>query len=283
MITTAPKTFLETMKGLVGSPRALALFAALYALLLGTLYWFIATREATVWQVAITLFGLVLIPAEFVILQAAILDQTRDSRFRWRVILIDALKIFVVTIPILIVAYVLWYLLNKWQLHYPAPKAAFVFPPAPPNPQPVHWPTLLFGTLRCLLFGIAFPLAMIHKWIEVTRNDLKTLFAGGAKGILKRIGRGCARAFSSNSVLTYALGLFVFVLIPYALLFVPITIKGNKTEFVVFVLRLVLVFVFTLCGWIVTVGALAKLPCNSAVGEPKPEAKPLKLSEEPTG
>jgi hypothetical protein len=258
MITTAPKTFLETTKGLVGSPGALAIFTALYALLLATLYWFIATREATVWQVAITLFGLVLIPAEFFILQAAILDQARDSTFRWRAILIGALKIFVVTIPILIVAYVLWYLLNKWQLHYLAPKAAFVFPPAPPKPQPVHWPTLLFATLRCLLFGIVFPLALIHKWIEVTRNDLKTLLAGGANGILKRIGRGCARAFSSNSVLTYALGLIFFVAIPYALLFVPLKITGNKTEFAVFILRLVLVFVFTLIGWVVTLQTLAR-------------------------
>ena len=283
MIATTFKTWIDTTKALLTNIRALVIFAALYALLLGTLYWFIATREATVWQVAITLFGLVLIPAEFFILQAAILDRARDSGFRWRAILIDALKIFAVTIPVFIIAYLLWYLLNKWQLHYPAPKAAFVFPPAPPKPQPVHWPTLLFGTLRCLLFGVVFPLALIHKWIEVTRNDLKTLLAGGAKGILRRIGRGCACALSSSSVLTYALGLIVFVLIPYALLFVPLKITGNKTEFAVFILRLVLVFVFTLFGWIVTVGALAKLPCEIAVVDSKPESKPLKLSEEPTG
>ena len=283
MITTTFKTWIGTTKALLTNPRALAIFAALYALLLATLYWFIATREATVWQVIITLVGLVVIPAEFFILQAAILDQARDQGFRWRTILIDALKILVGTIPILIVAYVVWYLLNKWQVHYPAPKPAIVFPPAPPKAQPLHWPTLLFATLRSLLFGIALPLATIHKWIEVTRNDLKTLFAGGAKGILKRIGRGCARAFSSNSVLTYALGLVVFVLIPYALLFVPLTIKGNKTEFAVFMLRLVLVFAFTLFGWIVTVDALAKLPREIAAAAPKPESTPLKLSEEPTG
>ena len=285
MIATTLKTWIDTIRALLTSPRALAIFTGLYALLLGTLYWFIATREATVWQVAITLLGLVLIPAEFFIFQAAILDQARDSRFRWRAILIDALKIFVVTIPILIVAYILWYLLNKWQAHYPTPPRVLVFdtPHGPPNPQPLYWPTLLFATLRCLLFGIAFPLATIHKWIQVTRNDLKTLLAGGAQGILRRVGRGCAHAFSSNSVLTYALGIVVFVLIPYALLFVPITIKGNKTEFVVFILRLVLVFVFTLFGWIVTVGALTKLPCESAAMDAKPEAKPLKLSEEPTG
>jgi hypothetical protein len=283
MIATTFKTWIDTTKAQLTNPRALAIFAALYAVLLATLYWYIATREATVWQVIITLVGLVVIPAEFFILQAAILDQARDQRFRWRAILINALKIFVVTIPILIVTYVLWYLLNRWQLHYPAPKAAIVFPPALPKVQPLHWPTLLFATLRCLLFGVVFPLAIIHKWIVVTRHDLKTLFAGGAKGILKRVGRGCAHAYSSNSVLTYALGLVLFVLIPYGLLFVPLTIKGNKTEFVVFILRLVLVFAFTLCGWIVTVGALAKLPGEIVAVAPKPERQPLKLSEEPTG
>ena len=283
MIATTFKTWIDTTKALLTNVGALAIFAALYALMLATLYWYIATREATVWQVIITLVGLVVIPAEFFILQAAILDQARDQGFHWRAILIDAVKIFVVTIPIFIIASVLWYLLNKWQMHYLAPKAAIVVPPAKPQPQPLHWPTILFATLRCLLFGIAFPLAVIHKWIEVTRNDIKTLFAGGAKGILKRIGRGCAHAFSSNSVLTYALGLVVFVLIPYALLFVPLTIKGNKTEFTVFIFRMILVFVFTLCGWIVTVSALAKLPRESAVVNAKPESQPLKLSEESTG
>jgi hypothetical protein len=279
MITTAPKTFLETIKGLVGSPAALAVCAALYALLLATLYWFIATREATVWQVAITLFGLVLIPAEFFILQAAIVDHARVAGFHWGQIVRDAIKLFVATIPIVLIGWLLWYLLNKWQVHFPAPKPVIAFPPAPPKLQPVHWPTLLSATLRCLLFGIALPLVAIHLWIEIASHDLKTLFAG----LLKRIGGVFARAFSSSSVLTYALGLIVFVAIPYALLFVPLTIKGNKTEFLVFMLRLVLVFVFTLCGWIVTVGALAKLPREIGAVAPKPESTPLKLSEEPTG
>ena len=244
------RAFVDSARALLANPRALALFAALYALLLATLYWFIATREATVWQVAITLLGLVVIPAEFFVLQAAIIDHARQTRVPWRAILIDACKFFVVTIPILILGYVLWILLNKWQIHYPAPKAAIVFPPAPPKPQPVHWPTLLFATLRCLLFGIMLPLATIHLWIEVAARDLKSF--------PKRIGSALARAFSSNSVLTYALGLIIFVAIPYALLFIPFTIKGNKTEFVFFTFRLLLVFAFTLIGWVITLQVLAR-------------------------
>src|SRR6266849_6918415 len=115
MIATTFKTWIGTTKALLTNPRALAIFAALYALLLATLYWFIATREATVWQVAITLFGLVLIPAEFFILQAAIFDHARVARFPWKQIVRDALKLAVVTIPIILIGSALWYLLKKLQ------------------------------------------------------------------------------------------------------------------------------------------------------------------------
>ncbi len=254
MITETLKRWTDTTRSLVTNVRALAIFAGLYALLLATLYWFIWTREATVWQVFITLAGFVVIPAEFFIFQAAIVDHARVGKFSWKQIVLDAIKLFVATIPIILVGWLLWYLLNKWQVRYPAPRAPFALPPAKPPLPPMHWPTLLFGTVRGLLFGLALPLATIHLWIEVASHDLKTLFAG----FPKRIGGVFARAFSSSSVLTYALGLIVFVAIPYALLFVPVTIKGNKTEFAVFILRLVLVFVFTLVGWVVTVGALAR-------------------------
>ena len=258
MIATTLKTWINAIRELVTSPRALAIFAALYAVLLATLYWFSATREATVWQVFITLAGFVVIPAEFFILQAAIIDHTKQQRFQWRGIVIDAVKCFVVTIPILLIGWLLWYLLNKWQLHYPAPKVPFPLPPAKPTVPATHWPTLLFATVRGLLFGLALPLLTIHLWIEVAGAEVRALFAGGAAPFFKRIGNACARAFSSNSVLIYALGLIVFFVIPYVVLFKQVTIKGNKTEFAFFVLRLVLVFVFTLIGWIVTVGALAR-------------------------
>jgi hypothetical protein len=282
MITTAPKSFLETTKSLLSSPRALTVFAALYVLLLATLYFFSSTREATVWQVLITLAGLFVIPAEFFVLQAAIIDRTKQQKFSWSGIPIDAIKLFVVTLPILLFGWLLWYLLNKWQLHYPAPKVPITFRPPAPPPPPTHWPTLLLATLRCLLFGVALPLATIHLWIEVAGTQVRAMFAGGVLPFLKRIGNAFARAFASDSVFIYALGLIVFVLIPYALLFVPITIKGNKTEFAFFILRLLLVFAFTLIGWVVTVTALARLSRETArVSAPKSEAKPLALSEEP--
>jgi len=261
------RTLFHSARALLGSPRALAIFAALYALLLVSLYGFIATREATVWQVTITLLLLVLVPLEFFVLQSAILNRAREPRFRWAQIVRDAIKLAVVTIPVFLLAWALWALLNKWQLRFPVPQPPITFPPAAPKTHPMHWPSLLFATVRCLLFGVALPLAAIHLWIEVAGRNVRDLVSGGGQAVLKRMGNVFARAFVSESIFTYALGLIFFVTIPYALLFIPFTVKGTKTDFAVFIARLALAFLFTLIGWIVTLTALMRESTASAVVE----------------
>ena len=146
--------------------------------------------------------------------------------------------------------------------------------PKPPKPLPLHLPTILFATLRFLLLGLVLPLTTIHLWIEVTAHDVRTSLGGGAKSVLKRIGNVFARALAFDSVLIYALGLIVFVLVPYVILFVAIPVKGTKTDFAVFIARLLLVYVFTLIGWIVTLSTLAKL-------EPTPAVPVSTISEAP--
>ena len=250
--------FVHATRRTVTDLRALGILVALYALLLVSFYIFVSTREATVWQVLITYLFLVLVPAEFFVLQAAILCHARERRFHWSQIVRDAIKLVVITIPIILLGWALWALLNRWQLHYQAPTPSITFGPAPPKTQPMHWPATLFATLRFLLFGIAFPLTTIHLWIEVTGRDLKSLVSGGAEAIVKRLGGLLSRAFASDSVFTYALGLVLFVFIPYAILFVPITIKGTKTDFAVFILRLVIAFALILIGWVVTLTTLTR-------------------------
>jgi hypothetical protein len=260
MITETLKTWTGETKSLLTNPRALAILAALYAVLLASLYGFISIREATLWQVSLTMLLLVLIPLEFFVLQAAILQHARIQKFHWGQILRDAIKLAVVTIPIILLGFLIQYLLNKWQAHYLAPEPSLILPGAkPPAPLPVHWPSVLFATARLLLLGVVLPLATIQLWIETVARDLRSSFSGGVKPVFQRIGNALARAFQSDSVLTYALGLIVFVLVPYAVLFMRIPIKGNKTEFAVFILRLLLVYLFTLVGWIVTVNTLTKI------------------------
>jgi hypothetical protein len=250
--------FLHATRRTVTDLRALGILVALYALLLVSFYIFVSTREATVWQVLITYLFLVLVPAEFFVLQAAILCHAREKKFHWSQIVRDAIKLVVITIPIILLGWALWALLNRWQLHYQAPTPPITFGTTPPKTQPMHWPTTLFATLRFLLFGIAYPLTTIHLWIEVTGRDLKALVSGGAEATVKRIGSVLSRAFASDSVFKYALGLVLFVFIPYALLFVPITIKGTKTAFAVFILRLVIAFASILIGWVVTLTTLTR-------------------------
>jgi hypothetical protein len=102
----------------------------------------------------------------------------------------------------------------------------------------------------------------------VARGKVRTLFAGGA--FFKRISTALGRALAFESVLIYALGLVIFFVIPYVILFVPFTPKGNKTDFAFFVLRLVLSFIFSFIGWIVTISALTRNSLES-LPEPSPE------------
>ena len=275
------KHFLENARATLTNLRALAMFAGLYALLLVTFYIFIATREATFLQVLITCAVLVLMPAEFFVLQSAIVEHARTGKFSWRQIFRGAIKLFIATIPVVVIALVFWALIDKFQLHYPAPKAALAESlRGAPKPQPLHWPTVIFATIRFLLFAIALPLATIHLWIRVARGDVRTLFSGGAEATVKRIGRWLARAFASDSVLMYALGAILFAFIPYAILFIKISPKGTKTDFAVFIAQVLIAFCFSLIGWIVTVTALSKLNTQTSIAN-VPQRAPSTTAEAP--
>jgi hypothetical protein len=70
-------------------------------------------------------------------------------------------------------------------------------------------------------------------------------------------------------VLIYALGMIVFVVLPYTILFVPLSPKGNKADFATFIFRLLLTYIFTLIGWVVTISALTR-----NAGSPSPAPSP---------
>jgi Ca2+/Na+ antiporter len=256
-MTTTLKLWFDSLKTTLTSLRAL-LLVVLYALLLVSFYFFISTREATVWQVFLTYTLLFLVPALFFVFQAAILDFARQHKFALKQVFLSALKLFLVTIPVVLIGLFVWWLMNKLQARFPPPQAPVVFAPRAPQPQPIHWPTMLITTLRFVIFGVAFPLATIHLWIEASVCDVRASFAGGAKTIFGTMGRALARAFSSEAVFVYGLGLILFVLGPYLFLFAPIHPKGTKTDFAVFILRLLLAFAFTFIGWVVTITTLTK-------------------------
>jgi hypothetical protein len=277
MITTL-RLWFESLRSTLTNLRALGIFVALYALLVISFYFFISTREATVWQVLVTYALLLLLPAEFFVFQAAILEFARERKFVVKNILLSALKLAAVTIPVLIIGALLWWLMNKLQLRYPAPPAPLVFPPAPPKAAPAHWPTLLITTLRFVLFGVALPLATIHLWIEASVCDVRASFAGGAKTIFGTIGRALGRAFSSESVFVYGLGLILFVLGPYLILLPRLTFTGTKTALTLFVVQVIVALVLLLIGWVVTIASLARANTSE---EPIEVKAPVTVAESP--
>src|SRR5690242_11715524 len=194
-MTTTLKLWFSTIATTLANPGALLVFAIIYAFLLVASYIFIWIREATISQVLVTYALIILIPIGFFALQASIIDRALDQKFRWRVILIDTLKFLAVTIPVLLLAWLLYYLLNKVAARYPAPvvavtpvtQAAHPAPPTPPVRPPLHWPSLIFSTLRFAILGVALPLTSIHLWIAVAGGEVRALF--------KRIRSALARAF----------------------------------------------------------------------------------------
>ena len=268
-MTTILKLWFRTIATTFANLGALLVFAAIYAFLLLASYIFIAIREATVWQVLVTYALIILIPLGFFVLQASIIDRELDQKLRWRVILIDAVKFLAVTIPALLIVWLLYHLLNKVAGRYPAPVVAVAqatqaahpahpAAPTPPATPPLHWPGLIFATLRFALLGVAFPLATIHLWIAVAGSGFLSPFRLGMKSFFKRIGSALASAFSADSVLIYGLGLIIFFVLPYLALVPTFKITGNKTEFIVFGLRLLVAFLFSLVGWVITLTALAR-------------------------
>jgi hypothetical protein len=97
---------------------------------------------------------------------------------------------------------------------------------------------------------------------------------------LKGFHRVSGRAFAPRSVLVYAVGLFLFGLMPYFVLFTRTPFASGWSELTLFGLRLALAFVLTLVGWVATLGALARVTppetgvpvvSEPAPAEPAPE------------
>src|SRR5215467_770787 len=154
-MTTILKLWFSTIARMFANPGALLVFATMYAFLLVASYVFISMREATILQVLVTYGLMILIPIGFFTLQAAIVNRAMDQKLRWRVILIDAVKFLVVSIPVLLVVWLLYYLLNKISARYPVPVVEVLTgdQAVQPAPPPLHWPSLIFATLRFVLWG----------------------------------------------------------------------------------------------------------------------------------
>jgi len=276
MIKEPIKSCYGTMSSLLKDKRSLAIFVSLYVLLLGALYGFVAIREATVWQVILTMLFIALAPILFFVLQAAIIRHSQAGRIDWPAVLRSSTKLALVTIPVILIGLGFMWLLNRWQHHFPAPLFNPSLPPTAPHGAPpprvvppLHWPTVLFASARLLIFGVVLPLSLIHLWIDASRSELTAFARGGRQAIMTRLGNFFARAFAPVAVLVYVIGMLIFGVIPYTLLFVHKPAKGAWTDIVILGVRLALFFAFILVGWLITLSTLARQTAdpNAAIAQ----------------
>ena len=277
MLTETFHSLVTAARNVFRNWQSTLLIAAVYAFLLALLYWFISIREATLVQVTLTFAFAVAVPLLFFILQAMIAsgsarqiggeESSQTEQVGARFVLMRGLasfwKVLLISLPLIALAVLVWYLLAKAQNHFgqninepalitPHPLAAT--PNATHAARPINWKVALFSTIRYLSFGLVLPLAAIHVWLATVRDGL-----GGA---IKRIATLLSRAFAPQSVLIYVAGFLIFAVAPYFLLFKTTQTKHAWLELSFLVARLAVVFALTLFGWVITVRALGLFSTN---------------------
>ncbi|HEX8723249.1 MAG TPA: hypothetical protein VF736_21705 [Pyrinomonadaceae bacterium] len=261
--------------------RGLLLLAALYALLLACVYYFFSTGVANAWQLALTAATALAAPVLLLLLLSATANaalprgEARGGLLRRT--LRDVPKVLLLALPVAGLAVLFVYLLGKlpgWLPKVDELPAAYVPAAGAARPVPLHWQEVLTSTLWLALPGFVLPLAAAHLWLAAARDGLKATLRG--------LHRVAGRAFLPRSVLVYALGLFFFGLTPYFVLFTRTSVTNGWSELSLFGLRLALTFALTLVGWVVTLGALARVtPPLSATFAPAAEPAPAAPPPEP--
>ena len=263
--------------------RGLLILAAVYALLLLSVYYFFATGVANVWQLFVTALTAAAAPLLFFLLQAAAnaaLPEATAGRVVRRAPR-DLLKVLLLAVPVALFAALFVYLLWKLQgwlpkVEEPSRYYTSVTGAGGGKPVPLRWQDALVSSSWLLLLGVVLPLAAAHLWLSAARV--------GLKATLKGLHRVLGRAFAPRSVLVYAVGLFLFGLMPYFVLFTRASFTTGWSELLLFGLRLALTFCLTLVGWVVTLGALARVTppetgppvaAEPAPAEPAPEPEPV--------
>jgi hypothetical protein len=240
---------------------ALIILLALYLAMLGSIYQFIVTREKTVGQLVLSALFALAAPVLFLIIQTMAARYNQGSQRAWPLLggsLRDFWKLLVIIAPLILIAVLAYYLFSKIETNAPAAAAvreavrAQPVPtrPVPPKAQPVSWQSVAVTTIEYLLFCLVLPLAAIHLWIGTARDGLKQTF--------KRSHRILARAFAPQSVVIYAIGFGFFAVVPYFLIVTKTPVSSAWLDAGLLVLRLLLAVLFSLIGWVVTVGALGE-------------------------
>jgi hypothetical protein len=281
-------------RDLLRSPRAFALLVALYLALILACFFFITTREATLWQLFVTGASALGVPLLFFVVQAAGASYAVGERGAAGLLRRTARsfgKVLIISLPLILVTVLAVYLLDKLENRVkltPQERARAEYSTSTSDTEaetdsasaderpkpPVRWKYLFVSALRLLVLGVFLPLAAIHLWLAAARDGLIAAFT--------RLHRHILRAFSARSVMTYGVGMIVFALIPYFLITKRTPVSSNTLELLIFGARILLAFTLMLFGWVMTMSALAAQHGGTlAATEPALDAPPLETHNTP--
>ena len=285
MLTETFRSISTAARRLLKSWPSMVLLAIVYAALLAALYFFMAIREASIPQVILTFALAIAAFILFLLLQAVVVkgiaggsnEGAQAEPGIWNLAKSSAAncwKLVVIALPLVGVAILIAYLLNKAQNYFgPGVADADVLDPlSRPRSRgsaqaPINWKVAIFSSIRYLSFGLFLPLATIHLWLAAMRDGLWPA--------VRSLGTSLARAFAPSSVLIYIIGFLIFGVLPYFLLFKTTPSSKAWLEISFLVARLTAVFLLTLFGWVITVWALSlssptSSPSSSVASQPEP-------------
>jgi hypothetical protein len=225
--------FVEAMRAEVAAIRLLfrnksmlLLLLLLYGALLFAGYLFVSTREATVTQLAVTLASVVVAMVSMVALVAVSVSYVSNTGVKK--IFADWMRIFAVSLPVVIVTRITVYVVSRFNSHVTTVVAA-----------------------RYLLVGVVAPLIAIQLWIAASR--------AGLGSTLRDFRQIAVRALGPQSVFVYTSGLLFFAVAPYFLIFHTTQMERTWLEVLLLVARLSLSALLILFGWVTTIGTLSVL------------------------
>ena len=233
MYARSLQAILSATRSLFRNRRALVFMLAAYAGLLVAIYLFVSTREATIPQLVLTLVVVVAAPALFFTWQAFSISYAHGPSLTKNVV-IDGLKLIVVSLPVIALTLLALYGLNKIETH----------------------PTLV-TTVRYLLLAVIAPLFVIQLWIASSNGGLRSLVRSGRRVLTE--------TFAAQSLFVYAVGFLIFAVVPYLLLQKSLSVTQPLLELTLLVLRLTASALFIFLGWVTTVGAISILSRTSYV------------------
>jgi hypothetical protein len=225
------KDLFSSARERIRDTRSLLLLFGIYVGLLASAALFIVTSVATVKQVLISLAMIVIVPAIFCLLAAVCLTP-REGKDYGHVVLLNWLRVTVISLPVFVGALILFRLIGFAQTGL------------------IGKPSLAMTVLRVAVFGIALPLLLIQLWIATVSDGLKLNWTS--------IRATLSRPFSPRPLLTYVLGIAISGALAYALFYAKVPFAQQNAEVASLLIRVVLALLVVFFGWIVTLTAMKR-------------------------